>query len=112
MKKKYKIIQAEHQSWGVEPCEDDDCKNVHLWFTKGYGTDNYYFAFHRPRLWEYPKYCLAKEICIPEEGWVREITKKLERDHNLLEVAVSKEVIDEILGGKIKDPKHLPLLQF
>ena len=107
---KYKIIQAEHQSWGVESCEDEDCPNVHLWFTKQFGGDTYYFAFSKPLLWNYGNYCLSKEICIPEKGIIREITRKLEDNKELLEVAVSEELIEILFRGGYK--KHLPLLQF
>ena len=111
----YKIIQAEHQSWGVESCNDRNCKNVHLWFTKGFMKDSYYFALSKenhgkPFLWNFPSYCLAKEICIPENGIIKEITSKLKERNNLLDVSVSEEMINEILPGGYK--KHLPLLQF
>ena len=108
---KYKIIKAEHQSWGVEPCEDKNCPNVHLWFTKRQDADLYAFSHGtmcgKPNLWSYGAYCLAKEICIPERGLVKDITNKLK---DKVDVYVTEEFLELIFKGGFK--KHLALLQF
>ena len=107
--KKYKIIYAEHQSWGVEPCNNKNCRNVHLWLTKKLEQDNYVFAFNKPKLWNYGEYCLAKEICIPESGYIKEITGYLEKNHTL-DVTVDKKMMELIFRGGFR--KHMPLFQF
>ncbi len=105
---KYKIIQAEHQSWGIEPCEDKNCLNVHLWLNKRFGADIYSFSFFKPKIWNYADYCCPKEICIPENGIIKYITSKLEENNDCYEV--DGEIMNKIFKGGYK--KHLPLFQF
>ena len=76
-------------------CKKEDCGNVHLLLNKRLGTDNFAFAFSFPRSWVYSSWGQAKEICVKEEGWIKEITSKLE-DRDFLEV--SNDLLKIIFG--------------
>jgi len=87
-----------------EICDKDNCKNVHLWFNKRFPKiEIYAVSFTNLSQWEIG-WCLAKEICIPEEGRIKEFTKKLE-EPDRQSVEFSKEIWDEIFSGHKKNWK-------
>ncbi len=103
---KFKFVNNPHISLDKkEICKKEHCKNVHLWFNKRFGFDQYAVSFNDIEILKKGIWCLAKEICIKEEGIVKVITGKLETEPNLLYVEISKEFFNEIFKGNEKNWK-------
>jgi len=97
-KEKYNFVNKPEHIYVDETklCKKKDCKNVHLFLNKRLGTDNYAFSFSFSRSWAYGTWSQQpKEICVKEEGWIKEFTSKLE-DRDFLEV--STDLLNEIFG--------------
>jgi len=98
-KVKFKFVNNPHiYLEKKEICNKDNCGNVHLWFNKrAFEMKIYSVSFINLSQWKVG-WCLAKEICIPEKGWIKEFTKKLE-EPGRLSVEFSREVWEDIFSG-------------
>jgi len=106
-KTEFKFVTNPHISLKEkEICKKDNCGNVHLWFNKRFGIEQYQVSFSNLNYWD-DGWCLAKEICVPENGIVKEITDKL-KEPSRLSVEVSEELFKLIFKGHNKNWKlHL-----